>query len=153
MYLKLRYYFGLSSILMHEYFIGPALQLSFAYKRYLWYWYSHLQTGQPCQSSKCVSFESGNKVFFKMTWKSVKKRVFKWVCKTKAKNILRKVMFMNYATSNTSETRLCMLVVYMQITQWCRGAIVNICKFRFHTCFNNGLPNMPKLRVSSWTWG
>jgi hypothetical protein len=27
---------------------------------------------------------------------------------------------------------------------------LNICKFHFHTCFNNGLHKMPKLRVSSW---
>jgi hypothetical protein len=52
-------------------------------------------------------------------------------------------------TSDTREKRLRMLVGCMKMSRIRHRAIVNICKFRFHTCFNNGLHKMPKRRVSS----
>jgi hypothetical protein len=51
-------------------------------------------------------------------------------------------------TCDTREKRLRMLEVCMQMTRIRHFAIVNIWKFHFHTCFNNGLHKMPKLRVS-----
>jgi hypothetical protein len=43
------------------------------------------------------------------------------------------------------EKHLCMLVVCMQMNRMRHLAIVNICKFHFHTCFNYGLPKCQHL--------
>jgi hypothetical protein len=64
-------------------------------------------------------------------------------------SVVSRFLRLNFVDTTPRKKRLRMLVVCMQMTQIRHCAIVNIWTFHFHTCFNNGLHKMPKLRVSS----